>query len=166
VRESADVLDERHETDAQHPRRQGLTARLGDARREECVDPLRQAAEKALDRLDVERADLDDRTELRTRVDLRHGQLVDRVLDRLDSQLFAGEKEQEVGPRDGREDLGNLFLVLLEPGIRHPEEEVAVLARDDAVPEQREDDLLGDIQPVGADLAALVIQEDLRARPE
>src|SRR5450759_4741355 len=79
---------------------------------------------------------------------------------------LAGEKEQEIGPRDGREDLGDLLLVRLEPGIRHAKEEVAVLAGDDAVPEQRENDFLGDLQPVGADLPALVVQEDLRARPE
>ena len=167
MREGADVLDERDEADARRPSPSARRAAASGMRSERNASTRSgQPAEEALDRLQVERSDLDDRAQLRRRVHLRDGQLVDRVLRRRDPEPLAGEEEEKVRPRDGCEDLGDLLLVLLEPRIRDAEEEMPVLAGDDAVPEEREDDLLRDVQPLRADLAPLVVEEDLGARPE
>jgi hypothetical protein len=74
--------------------------------------------------------------------------------------------EEDVRPGDRAEDPDDLLFVLLDEGVRDPEEEVAVLARDDAAAEEGEDDLLREVEPLRADLAPLEVEEDLAARPE
>ena len=63
---------------------------------------------------------------------------------------------------DGK-DLRDLFLVLLDERVRHAQQDVAVLSRHDAVPEQREHDLLGNVEPVGTDLPSLHVDQHFAA---
>ncbi len=139
--------------------------RRRDARREEGVDALGRAVEEAAERLEVEGPDLDHGADLGARVHLRHAQLVNRVPFRDDPEALAGEEEQDVRARDGGEDLRDLLLVLLDPRVRDPEQEMPVLARDEAVPQQGEDGLLRDVDPLGADLPALEVEEHLQHGP-
>ena len=47
--------------------------------------------------------------------------------------------------------------------VRHPQQDVSVLARHDAVPQQRKHDLLGNVEPVGTDLPSLHVDQHFAA---
>ena len=167
VRQRADVLAQRHETDA------------GDARHQVARRSPRGRAPRGTRRRDRASPRTGDRRPGRysvpifisapmsaRRVHLRHGQLVDRVLLRRETERARREEEQDVRPRDDGQDLRDLLLVLLEPRIGHAEQQVAVLSRHQAVAEQREHDLLRDVEPLGADLPALEVEQHFVARAE
>ena len=166
VREGADVLAQGDEADAGDAGEKLRAARLRDPLAEERVDVLRGAVEEARDRLQVERPDLHDGADLGGGVHLGDGDLVDGVLLRHDPDPLAGEVEEHVRAGHGGEDLRDLLLVLLDERVGDAEEEVAVLAGDDAVPQEGEHDPLRDVEPVRADLPSLEVEQHLAAGAE
>ena len=102
--EGADVLAQRHEPHAQDAVEESRAPRLGDAADEELVALLAGRLEQTGGGLAVERADLHHRADLGARVHLRHRDLVDRVLLRLDPDPLArrgGTARSRAPPRRG-----------------------------------------------------------------
>ena len=122
--------------------------------------------EQVIDRLAIERADLHQRAEVGARVDFGHRQLIDGILRRRETEMPRRQEEQEVRPRHDGQDLLDLLLVLLDPRIGNTEQQVAIVSRHQAVAEQREHHFLRDIEPLGADLPALVVEQYFVARTE
>ena len=166
MRERADVFDERHQPHARHACRDRRAPIRRNERRQERVDPIRRAVEQGVDRLEVERADLHQRADVGAGIHLRNAELVDGVLRGLESQPLGREQEQNVGPRNHREDLRDLLLVLLEPRVRHAHEQVTIVPRHHAVAQEREEHLLGNLEPLGADLPALEVHQHFVAGAE